>query len=127
MARSARRRQQKKWTEDAIVAAVRTAIATQQSIDPSDVRRDRDFYNDLSVDSLGSVQIMMDIEDAFGIDIPDEDAARIRTVDDLVLYLLARVSGDAAINPIVEREVQKGVGALGCPHDGDFMRRSAIG
>ena len=48
---------------------------------------DTNLMKDLSADSLDAVEIIMAIEDAFGIEIPDEDAEKFQTVEDLVKYV----------------------------------------
>jgi acyl carrier protein len=45
------------------------------------------FRNDLGADSLSTVELMMELEDAFGIDIEDEEAEKIQTVKDAIAYI----------------------------------------
>ncbi|MCK4353276.1 acyl carrier protein [candidate division WOR-3 bacterium] len=52
------------------------------------------FTDDLGADSLNLIEIIMDIEKDFGIDIPDEDGERFKTVGDVVEYLRARLSAN---------------------------------
>jgi acyl carrier protein len=49
------------------------------------------FIDDLGADSLDQVELVMDFEDKFEIDIPDEDAEKMRTVGDAVSYLKTRL------------------------------------
>lgn len=49
------------------------------------------FKEDLDVDSLSSIELMMGLEDEFSLEIPDEDAEKILTVDDAVNYLESRI------------------------------------
>jgi len=51
------------------------------------------FIEDLGADSLDIVELVMEFEKEFGIDIPDEDAEKLRTVGDAVAYLEAKVAG----------------------------------
>ncbi len=50
------------------------------------------FINDLGADSLDTVELVMEFEDAFEINIPDEDAEKIQTVGDAVKYITAKLS-----------------------------------
>ena len=59
----------------------------QLQVEESDVAMDTNLMKDLSADSLDAVEIIMAIEDEFGIEIPDEDAENIQTVGDLVKYV----------------------------------------
>lgn len=54
---------------------------------------DASFIEDLGADSLDIVELVMEFEKAFNIDIPDEDAEKLRTVGDAIAYLEAKVSG----------------------------------
>jgi len=51
------------------------------------------FIDDLGADSLDIVELVMEFEKEFGIDIPDEDAEKLRTVGDAIAYLEAKVAG----------------------------------
>ena len=62
-------------------------IKDQLQVEESDVAMDTNLMKDLSADSLDAVEIIMAIEDEFGIEIPDEDAENIQTVGDLVKYV----------------------------------------
>ena len=50
------------------------------------------FVNDLGADSLDTVELMMEIEDAFDLDIPDEDAQKIDKIQDAIDYVMNAVS-----------------------------------
>jgi acyl carrier protein len=50
------------------------------------------FINDLGADSLDTVELVMEFEDAFQINIPDEDAEKIQTVGDAVTYIQSKLS-----------------------------------
>ena len=62
-------------------------IIDQLQVEESDVNMDTNLMKDLSADSLDAVEIIMAIEDTFGIEIPDEDAEKFQTVEDLVKYV----------------------------------------
>ena len=63
----------------------------QLSVDESMVTIDTNLMKDLEADSLDAVEIIMAIEEEFGIEIPDEDAEKFQTVNDLVKYVDAHV------------------------------------
>ena len=52
-----------------------------------DIEMQSNFVNDLGIDSLGFVELVMELEDEFGLDIPDEDAKDLRIVADVYNYL----------------------------------------
>ena len=66
---------------------IRDIIIEQLQVDESEITMDTDLMKDLSADSLDAVEIIMAIEDEWGIEIPDDDAEKIRTVSDLVKYV----------------------------------------
>lgn len=66
---------------------IRDIIIEQLQVDESEVNMDTNLMKDLSADSLDAVEIIMAIEDTFGIEIPDEDAEKFQTVEDLVKYV----------------------------------------
>lgn len=66
---------------------IKDIIIEQLQVDEADIAMDTNLMKDLSADSLDAVEIIMAIEDAFGIEIPDEDAEKFQTVEDLVKYV----------------------------------------
>ena len=56
------------------------------------VTRDTSFINDLGADSLDTVELVMEFEDEFEINIPDEDAEKIQTVGDAIKYIESKLS-----------------------------------
>ena len=62
-------------------------IIDQLQVDESEVTMDTNLMKDLSADSLDAVEIIMAIEEEYGIEIPDEDAETFQTVGDLVRYV----------------------------------------
>jgi len=75
---------------------VREIICEQLSVEESEVKREASFVETLNADSLDIVELIMAFEEAFEIEIPDEDAEKIRTVGDAVDYIekTADLSGD---------------------------------
>ena len=74
-------------SQEAIFEKVRAIVAEQLSVDPADVKADSNFQNDLGADSLDTVELVMALEEAFDIEIPDESAETILLVGDAVKYI----------------------------------------
>ncbi|MBQ6582392.1 MAG: acyl carrier protein [Mogibacterium sp.] len=66
---------------------IRDLIAEQLGIDADVIEMDTNLMKDLEADSLDAVEIILGIEESFGIDIPDEEAEKFETVRDLVEYV----------------------------------------
>lgn len=62
-------------------------VAEQLGVNESEVTPQASFVDDLNADSLDLVELIMSLEEEFGMEIPDEDAERIRTVQDAVEYV----------------------------------------
>ena len=66
---------------------IKEIIMEQLQVEESEITMDTNLMKDLSADSLDAVEIIMAIEDEYGIEIPDEDAENIQTVQDLVKFV----------------------------------------
>jgi acyl carrier protein len=77
-------------TEQEIVAKVKKMIATQLGKSEDEVTPESSFIEDLGADSLDLVELIMSMEDEFGLEISDEDAEGILTVQDAINYILER-------------------------------------
>ena len=66
---------------------VRNALAQQFEVDPESITPDTNLIDDLGADSLDVVELIMSLEDMYGISITDEDAAQLYTVRRIVEYL----------------------------------------
>ena len=66
---------------------IRKIIVDQLGVDESQVTIDSSFVDDLGADSLDIVELIMALESEFDIEIPDEDAEKITTVNDAVQYV----------------------------------------
>ena len=62
-------------------------IVDKLGVDEAEVRPEANFINDLGADSLDTVELIMEFEKAFNVQIPDEDAEKITTVAEAVSYL----------------------------------------
>jgi len=67
-------------------------IVQQLGVDESEVVPEAKFVDDLGADSLDLVELIMALEDEYGIEIPDEDAEKIVTVGDAINYLEEKVA-----------------------------------
>ena len=66
---------------------VRDIVVDQLGVEPDEVAIESTFIDDLGADSLDIVELIMAFEEEFGIEIPDEAAEKIKTVQDLVSYI----------------------------------------
>jgi acyl carrier protein len=66
---------------------VKDVIVDQLNVDEADVTEEASFVDDLGADSLDIVELVMALEEQFGISIPDEEAENIKTVGDAVSYI----------------------------------------
>ena len=74
-------------SQEAIFEKVRSIVADQLSVKAEEVKPQSNFQNDLGADSLDTVELVMALEEAFDIEIPDEAAEGIATVGDAVQYI----------------------------------------
>lgn len=71
---------------------VRAVLADKLSKDEAEIKLESNIKEDLGADSLDMVEVIMGLEDEFEIEIPEEDAANITTVGEIVKYLEAKVA-----------------------------------
>ena len=69
---------------------VKQIIVEQLGVDEAEVTPTASFVDDLGADSLDQVELVMAFEEAFGIEVPDEDAEKLQTVGDVVKYIEER-------------------------------------
>jgi len=77
----------------AVEERVKQIIVEQLGVDDGEVTANASFVDDLGADSLDTVELVMAFEEAFDIEIPDEEAEKIRTVKDAVDYINAHSKG----------------------------------
>ncbi|MBR3022385.1 MAG: acyl carrier protein [Bacteroidaceae bacterium] len=66
---------------------VKAIIVDKLGVDESEVTTDASFTNDLGADSLDTVELIMELEKEFGLQIPDDQAEKISTVQDAINYI----------------------------------------
>ena len=66
---------------------VKKIVVEQLSVEPDEVQMTSTFVDDLGADSLDIVELIMAFEEEFNIEIPDEKAEKIKTVEDVVKYI----------------------------------------
>ena len=75
-----------------VVRRVKDLIAESLGVNPTEVVSTASFIDDLGADSLDIVELVMAIEKEFNVEIPDEDAEKITTVQDAVDYIQNKAS-----------------------------------
>lgn len=73
--------------EESTFEKVRGIVVEQLGVEPDEVSIDSTFIDDLGADSLDIVELIMAFEEEFNIEIPDEAAEKIKTVQDVVNYI----------------------------------------
>jgi acyl carrier protein len=75
----------------AVDERVKKIIAEQLGLEEEDITPESSFVDDLGADSLDTVELVMAFEEEFGIEIPDEDAEKILTVQNAIDYIKEKV------------------------------------
>ena len=75
-----------------IAEKVKNIIVDKLSVEESEVTNEASFTNDLGADSLDTVELIMQFEKEFGIQIPDDQAEKITTVGDAIAYIEANTN-----------------------------------
>lgn len=75
---------------------IRTHLSVELAVDPTLIRDDTRFKEDLQADSLHLVELVVELEDSYGVRIPDDEAARILTVGQAADYVAAHAPETAS-------------------------------
>ncbi len=73
--------------ESQVLDKVKKLVSNQLNVDVDEVTPEASFIEDLGADSLDTVELIMSLEEEFGLEIPDEDAEKMKTVQDVVAYI----------------------------------------
>jgi len=73
---------------------IQEIICEQLKAKPEEVKLETSFIDDLGADSLDSIELVMALEGKFNIEIPDEDAEGMNTVDDVIRYVAKKTNRD---------------------------------
>jgi len=74
---------------------VKEIVVEQLGVKIEEVTRDASFVDDLGADSLDTVELVMALEEEFEMEIPDDDAERIVTINDAVNYIMSRAEQES--------------------------------
>ena len=75
-----------------VAEKIKSIIAEQLGVKPEEVTPQASFIEDLGADSLDTVELVMALEEEFGIEIPDEDAEKMATVGDAAKYIEEKIA-----------------------------------
>lgn len=81
-------------TKSEVEAKVFDIVSTQLGVDKSEVTLESSFANDLNADSLDTVELVMELEDAFETSIPDDEAEKIQTVGSAVDFIVTATEAE---------------------------------
>ena len=70
-----------------VLEKIKEIVAEQLDVEPAEVKPEASFVDDLGADSLDLTELIMAMEDEFGMEIDDEEAQKLRTVQDVITYV----------------------------------------
>ncbi|NNH68760.1 acyl carrier protein [Nocardia uniformis] len=97
-------------TQEEIVAGIAEIVEEVTGIEPESVTIEKAFVDDLDIDSLSLVEIAVQLEDKYGVKIPDEDLAGLRTVGDAVSYVQKMEAENAELAAELKSKFEQGHG-----------------
>ncbi|KAG2391859.1 hypothetical protein C9374_013344 [Naegleria lovaniensis] len=74
-------------SRDEVTERIVNVLKKHEKVDPTKVSATSHFVNDLGLDSLDSTEVVMEVENEFGIEIPDEEAFKLQSVEDCIKYI----------------------------------------
>ncbi len=74
-----------------VLEKIKEIVAEQLDVDPEEVVPEASFVDDLGADSLDLTELIMAMEDEFGMEIDDEEAQKLRTVQDVIDYIESKL------------------------------------
>jgi acyl carrier protein len=80
-------------SDDEIAKKVKSMVAERMDVDDAQITGDTHFVNDLQADSLDMAELVIDMEEAFGVQISDEEAQKIDTVGKAIQYIQEHKKG----------------------------------
>jgi acyl carrier protein len=80
-------------TREEVLDRIREHLATELEVDPGRIGESTRFREDLEADSLDLVELVVELEDRYGVRIPDEEAAKILTVGQAADFVAVHASG----------------------------------
>ncbi|PVY30538.1 acyl carrier protein [Williamsia muralis] len=94
-------------TQSELIAGIAEIIEEVTGIEPAEITIEKSFVDDLDIDSLSMVEIAVQTEDKYGVKIPDEDLAALRTVGDAVAYIQKLESENADAAAAIRARIQE--------------------
>jgi acyl carrier protein len=81
---------------EVVLELIRSHLGAELEVDPAGIHEETRFKEDLEADSLDLVELVMELEDRYGVRIPDEEAAKVLTVGQAADFVAARAPQGAA-------------------------------
>ena len=82
-----------KWvTPEEVESKVIAVVSEQLGVDKAEISRETSFVDDLGADSLDTVELVMELEDEFDLNIPDEEAEKLQTVGTAIDFILKQAA-----------------------------------